>query len=151
MALGGAVAATTLIASAPLRIAAEVLIGAAAGIASGLAGIGGGTVLVPAMVFLLGMDQHTAEGTSLLAILFTAAAATRVNVANRFVDWRAMWILGILGAATAPLAAVFALPDPGHQSDQDLWRFCDCRGDPDDSQSEAACFGSSLSAAEFMQ
>lgn len=35
------------------------------GILVGLMGIGGGVVLVPAMVYLLGMDQHMAQGTSL--------------------------------------------------------------------------------------
>jgi len=35
------------------------------GVLVGLAGIGGGVVLVPAMVYLLGMDQHMAQGTSL--------------------------------------------------------------------------------------
>ncbi len=43
-------------------------IGIFAGIASGLFGVGGGILLVPAMVLLLGMDQHTAQGTSLLVL-----------------------------------------------------------------------------------
>jgi uncharacterized membrane protein YfcA len=42
-----------------------VLMGLAVGVLVGLMGIGGGVVLVPAMVYLLGMDQHTAQGTSL--------------------------------------------------------------------------------------
>ncbi len=43
-----------------------VLLGLGVGVVVGLMGVGGGVVLVPAMVFLLGMDQHTAQGTSLL-------------------------------------------------------------------------------------
>jgi uncharacterized membrane protein YfcA len=39
--------------------------GLAVGVRVGLMGIGGGVVLVPAMVYLLGMDQHMAQGTSL--------------------------------------------------------------------------------------
>jgi uncharacterized membrane protein YfcA len=42
-----------------------VLMGLAVGVLVGLMGIGGGVVLVPAMVYLLGMDQHMAQGTSL--------------------------------------------------------------------------------------
>src|SRR5579862_5505101 len=42
-----------------------VVMGLAVGVLVGLMGIGGGVVLVPAMVHLLGMDQHLAQGTSL--------------------------------------------------------------------------------------
>jgi uncharacterized protein len=45
--------------------AGVVLMGLIVGVLVGLAGIGGGVVLVPAMVYLLGMDQHMAQGTSL--------------------------------------------------------------------------------------
>lgn len=44
-----------------------LLIGLVAGIAGGLFGIGGGAIMVPAMVLLLGMDQKFAVGTSLAA------------------------------------------------------------------------------------
>jgi len=49
-----------------MHIAFVLLLGLATGILVGLMGIGGGTVVVPAMVYLLGMDQHSAQGTSLL-------------------------------------------------------------------------------------
>ncbi|HXX00075.1 MAG TPA: sulfite exporter TauE/SafE family protein [Candidatus Acidoferrales bacterium] len=49
-----------------MREAFVLLLGLATGILVGLMGIGGGTVVVPAMVYLLGMDQHVAQGTSLL-------------------------------------------------------------------------------------
>src|SRR5260370_3336180 len=39
------------------------------GVLVGLLGIGGGVVLVPAMVYLLHMDQHMAQGTSLFILL----------------------------------------------------------------------------------
>jgi uncharacterized membrane protein YfcA len=45
------------------------LIGLAAGIASGFFGVGGGIVLVPALVFLAGFSQHMATGTSLAVLL----------------------------------------------------------------------------------
>jgi uncharacterized membrane protein YfcA len=44
-------------------------IGVGAGILAGLFGIGGGVVIVPALVLLLKMEQHTATGTSLVALL----------------------------------------------------------------------------------
>mgnify|MGYP000070385318 FL=1 len=54
-----------------------ILIGLVAGAFSGMFGIGGGLVMVPAMVFFLAMSQHSAQGTSLgvLVIPVTAIAA----------------------------------------------------------------------------
>jgi uncharacterized protein len=45
--------------------AGVVLLGLGVGVLVGLMGIGGGVVVVPALVYLLGFDQHTAQGTSL--------------------------------------------------------------------------------------
>jgi uncharacterized membrane protein YfcA len=42
-----------------------ILLGITAGIVSGLVGIGGGIILVPALVFLFGLTQHQAQGTTL--------------------------------------------------------------------------------------
>ncbi len=44
-----------------------LVIGLAAGIAGGMFGIGGGAIMVPAMVLIMGMDQKFATGTSLAA------------------------------------------------------------------------------------
>ena len=44
-------------------------IGVLAGIASGFVGIGGGLIIVPALIYFLGLDQHTAQGTSLALML----------------------------------------------------------------------------------
>lgn len=51
-----------------------LVIGLATGILSGLA-VGGGTLLVPALVILLGIGQHTAQGVSLAAFIPTAMVA----------------------------------------------------------------------------
>jgi hypothetical protein len=48
---------------------AAILVGVAAGLLSGLLGIGGGALFVPALVLLLGLGQVEAEATSLLAIV----------------------------------------------------------------------------------
>lgn len=45
------------------------LIGIAAGILAGMVGVGGGIIIVPALVYFFGMDQHTAQGTSLAVLL----------------------------------------------------------------------------------
>ena len=46
-----------------------IIIGLAAGMLSGLVGVGGGLIIVPALVYFLGMSQHSAQGTSLALIL----------------------------------------------------------------------------------
>jgi len=46
-----------------------LLIGLAVGLVSGVVGIGGGVLFIPALIWLLGMDQHKAQGTSLAALL----------------------------------------------------------------------------------
>ncbi len=108
MAIGGDAQSPILDLAGPGRVAVEVAIGVVAGLASGLAGIGGGVLMVPAMVLLLGLSQHSAEGTSLLAILFTATSGTVVNARNALVNWKSVAWLGVIGAATAPVAALLA-------------------------------------------
>ncbi|MCU0843420.1 MAG: sulfite exporter TauE/SafE family protein [Spirochaetes bacterium] len=46
-----------------------IAIGTVAGMASGLMGIGGGVVIIPALILMLGFDQHLAQGTSLAAMV----------------------------------------------------------------------------------
>lgn len=51
-------------------IATIILIGLAAGILSGLVGVGGGIILVPALVYFMNYTQHQAQGTSLGVLVF---------------------------------------------------------------------------------
>ncbi len=46
-----------------------LLLGLAAGTFSGLIGIGGGTIIVPALIFLFGLSQHQAQGTTLALLV----------------------------------------------------------------------------------
>jgi len=46
-----------------------IVIGLLAGVLSGLIGVGGGIIIVPALVYLLGLSQHSAQGTSLALML----------------------------------------------------------------------------------
>lgn len=56
-----------------------ILIGLAAGILSGLFGVGGGIIIVPALVFFLGMTQHGAQGTSLGLMLLPIGILAAMN------------------------------------------------------------------------
>src|SRR3954469_2854209 len=52
-----------------MDIAAAIVIGFAAGVTSGMLGVGGGIVFVPGLVLVLGLSQLGAQATSLLAIV----------------------------------------------------------------------------------
>jgi uncharacterized membrane protein YfcA len=62
-------------------------IGTAAGLFSGLFGVGGGSVIVPLLVLWLAYDERTATGTSLAAIVVIAAIAGGIQAAYGNVDW----------------------------------------------------------------
>lgn len=52
-----------------MQVLSYVLLGLTAGLLSGTLGIGGGAILVPSLVFLFGLTQHQAQGTSLAIML----------------------------------------------------------------------------------
>ena len=54
-------------------------IGLGAGMLSGFVGIGGGVVIVPALVFLLGLSQHEAQGTSLFVLVMPVVFLALTN------------------------------------------------------------------------
>jgi uncharacterized membrane protein YfcA len=85
-----------------------IAVGIAAGIVSGLFGVGGGVIFVPALVFLFGLSQAEAEATSLLAIVPVAIVGSfrqykYGNVAPR--DGLAIGILALPGAIGAAYLA----------------------------------------------
>lgn len=94
-----------------------VLIGLVAGVASGVAGVGGGVVMIPAMTELMGLGQKVAQGTSLLAILFTSLSGTVVNLRNRRVSLRDAVVIGVAGVLAAQIGLQAAL-----RLDQELLR-----------------------------
>jgi uncharacterized protein len=95
-----------------VTIALAVALGVAAGVLAGLFGVGGGILFVPTLV-ALGLSQHHAVGTSLLAILPTVAAGTWRQQRYGNVRWRAALALGIAAAAAAQggVALAEALPE----------------------------------------
>jgi hypothetical protein len=55
-----------------MDILIAVALGSAAGLLSGVLGIGGGTITIPVMVLVLNLEQHTAQGIALAAMFLTA-------------------------------------------------------------------------------
>lgn len=86
-----------------------VALGLVAGVLSAVMGVGGGVIMVPAMVLLFGLDQHTAEGTSLLVIVPTAIAGSIRHTRNGYTDWGLGALVGVGGIAGALLGAEVAL------------------------------------------
>ncbi len=87
----------------PVAIAMLVGIGLVAGLLSGLFGVGGGTVIVPLLVLLLRFDQRLASGTSLAAIVPTAAVGVVSYALQGSVAWLAALILAAGAVAGAQL------------------------------------------------
>jgi len=97
-----------------------IVVGLAAGILAGLLGVGGGIVLVPGLVLLIGSNINTARGTSLLVVVFTAVTASITNIRNGRADTRDGIIVGLAGAPAALLGSFLGqwLPD-----EQASWLF----------------------------
>lgn len=71
-------------------------IGMAAGMLSGLVGVGGGIIVVPALVFFLGFSQHEAQGTSLGLLLLPVGILAVINYYNKgFIDIKVVIIMSI--------------------------------------------------------
>lgn len=73
------------------------LIGISAGILSGFIGIGGGIVIVPALVYFLGFTQHEAQGTSLFVLVLPVVFLAMMNY------WKTdnvNWKFGLVIAST---------------------------------------------------
>jgi uncharacterized membrane protein YfcA len=79
----------------PGTLTALVLIGVAAGVLSGFVGVGGGIIIVPALMWALGFTQHQATGTSLAVLLLPVGilAVWNYHKAGNL-DWRAAMVIG---------------------------------------------------------
>lgn len=84
-----------------------IALGLAAGMLAGMFGVGGGILFVPTLI-VLGLDQHEAIGTSLLAIVPTVLVGTWRQSRYGNVRWRAAAVLGVAAAVTAQGGVVLA-------------------------------------------
>ncbi|MCL2770125.1 MAG: TSUP family transporter, partial [Solirubrobacterales bacterium] len=88
--------------------AAAIAIGVLAGMIAGMLGVGGGVLFVPALVLLLGLSQHEAEATSLLAIIPVALVGTYRQDRYGNVMRRDALLLGIFSVAGAAAGVALA-------------------------------------------
>ncbi|MFZ9675843.1 MAG: sulfite exporter TauE/SafE family protein [Ilumatobacteraceae bacterium] len=93
-------------------IGLAVAIGVGAGFLSGMFGVGGGILVVPALVLLLKFDQRLANGTSLGAVLPISISSLFTYWSHDNVDWSmALWLaIGALGGALLGTRWIHVLP-----------------------------------------
>ena len=87
-----------------------VVIGVLAGMLSGFVGVGGGIIMVPALVWMLGYSQHQAQGTS-LAVLMLPVVALAVWTYNKEypIDFKSVGIIAVAFAVGSWMGSTGAL------------------------------------------
>jgi hypothetical protein len=85
-----------------------IIIGLAGGVIAGLLGVGGGVLFVPDLVLFLGLDQHHAEATSLLAIVPVAMVGTYRHDLYGNVRRADALLVGVLSVAGAAAGVALA-------------------------------------------
>lgn len=96
------------------NIALLLIIGLLGGLVAGTLGVGGGIIVVPALVFILGFSQHQAQGTSIMVLLApTGIAAAYEYHKKGFIDMKVAGILIITFVIGSYLGSLlsFELPE----------------------------------------
>jgi uncharacterized membrane protein YfcA len=90
-----------------------IFTGLAAGILGGMVGVGGGIIIVPALVYFLSFSQHQAQGTSLALMLFPVGILGVINYYQKgFVDFKYAGLLAIGFVLGSWLGSRFSLSLP---------------------------------------
>ena len=90
-----------------------ILIGIAAGFLGGMVGIGGGLIIVPALVLLLGISQHNAQGISLTMMLFPVGILGVMNYYKKgYVDFRYSALIAVGFLLGSYIGSKFSLSLP---------------------------------------
>ena len=104
------------LAFSPALAVGYIALGLVMGIASGLFGIGGGVIAVPALVALFGVSDLIAKGTSLLVMVPTSVVGTVTNSRNGLVEVRTGLIVGVAAAVASVGGSFIALALPARLS-----------------------------------
>ncbi|MBV6405868.1 MAG: sulfite exporter TauE/SafE family protein [Flavobacteriales bacterium] len=90
-----------------------LLIGLLAGVLSGFVGVGGGIIMVPALVWLMGYEQHQAQGTSLAVLVLPVVAVAAWNYHRQYpLDLRAVGLIAVAFVVGGYLGSRMALSLP---------------------------------------
>jgi uncharacterized membrane protein YfcA len=90
------------------KVLAGLAIGLAGGFFGGLAGLGGGVIMIPLMTAAVGLVQREAHGTSLVAVVFTGAIGALTYFYHGTVDWAAAALLAASAILFARAGAIYA-------------------------------------------
>ena len=94
-------------------VAIVIIIGFAAGMLGGMIGIGGGVLIVPALVYFLSFSQHKAQGTSLGLLILPVAILAVMNYYKKgHVDLKVVGLLAVGFVAGSFLGSKWALSLP---------------------------------------
>ena len=92
-----------------------IVIGILAGLLSGIVGVGGGLIMIPLLIILLGLSQHEAQGTSLAVMLPPIGVLAAINYHKAgFVRWEYSMIIDaafIIGGYFGSRYAVVLKPE----------------------------------------
>jgi hypothetical protein len=91
-----------------------VIIGLTAGVFSGTFGVGGAIIVIPALIFFLGLSQHQAQGTSLAFMIPPVTLMAALNYSkNGYVNWKFALILAVMFVVGTYFGSMisFSIPD----------------------------------------
>ncbi|VAW16694.1 hypothetical protein MNBD_BACTEROID01-270 [hydrothermal vent metagenome] len=87
-----------------------IIVGLASGLLSGVLGVGGGIIVIPALIFILGLSQHQAQGTSLaFMVMPVGILAVWKYWKEGYVDWNFAFVLAftfLIGAYFGSILSV---------------------------------------------
>ncbi len=90
----------------------NVITGFFSGIISGM-GIGGGAILIPALIIIEGISQQLAQGINLTYFIPTAIISLFVHIKNKNVEFKTAWIIGGCGMAGSVIGSLIAVSVDG--------------------------------------
>jgi uncharacterized membrane protein YfcA len=92
------------------RIIVLLVIGLVAGIFSGFLGVGGGIIIIPLLVMLLGFSQHQAQGTSLGLLLLPVGILAVLNYYKAgFIDIKAVLLIAVTFLVGSYISSLIAI------------------------------------------
>lgn len=90
-----------------------ILIGLVAGIFSGSLGVGGAIIVIPSLIFFLGLTQHQAQGTSLAFMIPPVTLLAVINYSKQgYVNWKYAVVLAVMFFIGAYIGSMISVSIP---------------------------------------